>query len=340
MVSRPVAGLGRLAAGVEEHEAAGAVGVLRHPRPRWQAWPNSAACWSPAIPATGTSPPKAPVRAVDLRPRAPAPGRLRGIDPEQVAELGVPAQPVDVEQHRPRGVRVVGDVAAGELEDEPGVDRPEGRPARRLDVLEQPLDLGAREVGVDDEPGALAHQRLVPGLASARRSAPAVRRSCQTSARWTGSPVARVPGDHRLALVGDPDRVQVGALDPGVGDRLRGHPPGHLPDLVRVVLDPAGPREVLLELRVGAPGDPRPRGRRRGRWCRSCPGRSRGSTGAEPSGSRLDSVGAREVAELAGAVQEAAEVPAGGPVRRGRARPRAAGSRRARRRSSSPVSIP
>ena len=91
-------------------------------------------------------------------------------------------------------------------------------------------------------------------LSSSQRSA--VRRSCQTSARWTGSPVSRVPGDDGLALVGDPDRVEVGALDPGVGDRLRGDPPRHLPDLGRVVLDPAGAREVLLELAVGAAGDP------------------------------------------------------------------------------------
>jgi hypothetical protein len=41
-----VTGGDRRGAGVEQDEAAGAVGVL--------AWPNSAACWSPAIPAIGT----------------------------------------------------------------------------------------------------------------------------------------------------------------------------------------------------------------------------------------------------------------------------------------------
>jgi len=65
-----------------------------------------------------------------------------------------------------------------------------------------------------------------------------------------------IPGDDGLALVGDPDRLQLGPLDPGGGDRLAGEPPRHLPDLGGVVLDPARPREELLELRVGAPGDP------------------------------------------------------------------------------------
>src|SRR5665811_2018620 len=56
------------------------------------------------------------------------PARLpqpRGIDAEHRAELLVPGEPADVEQHRPRGVGVVGRVAAGQLEEQPGVDRAE-----------------------------------------------------------------------------------------------------------------------------------------------------------------------------------------------------------------------
>src|SRR5690349_23388214 len=41
----------------------------------------------------------------------------------------------------------------------------------------------------------------------------------------------------------------------GVADRLARDRLGHLPDLVRVVLDPARLGEVLLELAVGAAGD-------------------------------------------------------------------------------------
>ena len=72
-------------------------------------------------------------RPVDLR-RGGRIGQPAGIDAEQVAEFRVPAQLADVEQHRPRGVRVVGDVLAGELEGEPGVDRPEDGAVRALNV--------------------------------------------------------------------------------------------------------------------------------------------------------------------------------------------------------------
>ena len=56
--------------------------------------------------------------------------------------------------------------AAGEQPHQPGVDGAEGelaaprRSARAGDVVEQPGELGAGEVGVEDEPGALANERL------------------------------------------------------------------------------------------------------------------------------------------------------------------------------------
>ena len=205
------------APGVEEEEAAGAVGVLGaagleaglaeerrllvagHPGDRDLAAELG----------------RGPEDAGEGSGSGSRPGR-----PEQVAELLVPAAAMDVEEHRPRGVRVIGRVAAGELEGQPGVDRPEATArSRPLDVARQPLDLGAGEVGVEDQPGALADQPLVAGRAQLVAAAGG-RRSCQTSARCSGSPVAAVPGDDGLALVGDPDRVELRALDPGGGDRL------------------------------------------------------------------------------------------------------------------------
>src|SRR5690606_7159000 len=113
---------------------------------------------------------------------------------------------------------------------------------------------GAAEVGVDGQPGALAHRPLQPCGAQllAALGGAAVLPDQRPVQGLAG---LRVPGDHGLALVGDADRVEPAALDAGVGERLAGDPPRHLPDLGRVVLDPAGAREVLLELRVGAPGE-------------------------------------------------------------------------------------
>ena len=132
---------------------------------------------------------------------------------------------------------------------------PNTAPAGSVDVSEQPLDLGPGEVGVDHEPGALADQVLVALLAelvAARRRAAVL----PDEGVVDGLAGPRVPGDDGLALVRDPDPIQVGALHAGVGERLRRDLAGHLPDLGRVVLDPAGPREVLLELAVGAAARP------------------------------------------------------------------------------------
>ena len=83
-----------------------------------------------------------------------------------------------------------------------------------------------------------------------------MRRSCQTSARWIGSPVAGSQATTVSRWLVIPIAVELGPLDAGVDDRLDRDAPGHVPDLGGVVLDPARPREVLLELRVGAAGDP------------------------------------------------------------------------------------
>ena len=59
---------------------------------------------------------------------------------------------------------------------------PKAASARHAAVADQPLDLGAGEVRVEHQPGALAHELLVAGLASSSQRR-AVRRSCQTIAR-------------------------------------------------------------------------------------------------------------------------------------------------------------
>ena len=62
-----------------------------------------------------------------------------------------------------------------------------------------------------------------------------------------------VPEHDRLALVGDPDALDLGGVD--LGQRGPGGLEGGLPDLLRAVLDPAGLREVLRELLVALGGD-------------------------------------------------------------------------------------
>ena len=122
-------------------------------------------------------------------------------------------------------------------------------------VADQPLDLGPREVGVEHEAGALANERLVAGGAQlvAAGGGAAVLPDQRTVQRGAGR---AVPGDDGLALVGDSDAGERGAVDAGGIERLMADAAGDLPDLVRVVLDPARAREVLPELAVGTAGDP------------------------------------------------------------------------------------
>ena len=159
---------------------------------------------------------------------------------------------------------------------EPRVDRAEGGARVDAALLQQPLDLRAGEVRVEHEPGALAEERLAAlrlQLVAARRGAPVLPDE-RVVQRLAG---VGIPGDDRLALVRDADPGEVGAADAGVRERLLRHAARDVPDLGRVVLDPARPREVLLELAVGAAARAALARRRRCRSCPSCPGRSRGS---------------------------------------------------------------
>ena len=239
------------------------------------------------MPATGTLPPNSRRLAVHVRARAAARAASPVGTPSSSHSSGSQRALADVEQQRARRVRVVGHVLAGELE-----ARATSRSCRtrraRVDaaLLDQPLDLRARR-SRGRAPARCARGRAArarPRCSSSQRAA--VRRSCHTSARCSGSPVVAVPGHDGLALVGDADPGQVRAVDAGVVERLAGHRARHVPDLARVVLDPARAREVLLELAVGAPGRRGPRRRRRCRSCPWCPGRWRGSTPDPTANSR------------------------------------------------------
>jgi hypothetical protein len=168
----------------------------------------------------------------------------------------------DVEEHRARGVAHVGGVhaAAGELVQQPAVDGAEGQLAlrggdvRAGHVVEQPADLGAAEVGVDDEPGARAQlvgQAVLAQLRAQRLGAAVLPDDGAVDRHAAGAP----PHHRGLALVGDADGRDVGRPQPGRGQRLARHGELRRPDLLGVVLHPAGLRKVLGELALRQRGD-------------------------------------------------------------------------------------
>ena len=123
-------------------------------------------------------------------------GSARSGHAEQLEQLVRPGARPQVVEQRARGVRRVGRVLAGELPGEPAVDRPEDRaPVAR--PLGEPVDVLAaatrsscpRSTGRARGPVRSRTSGSCPCARSSSQRA-AVRRSCQTIARCSGSPVA------------------------------------------------------------------------------------------------------------------------------------------------------
>ena len=180
------------------------------------------------------------------------------------AQFPVPLEGVDVEQHGPGGVGVVRHMGgpAGEVPDEPavhgaGTQLPPLRPLPGAgDVVQQPPDLGAGEVGVDQKARPLCHQRpQALGLQLvAEGGGPAALPHDGVVDRLPGG---AVPEDGGLPLVGDADGGDLLGVDVGGAHGLRQSPLFRGPDVQRVVLHPAGLGVDLAEGVLG-PGDDLP----------------------------------------------------------------------------------
>ena len=245
----------RLVAGVEQHEAAGAIGVLR--RTSFEARLAEERRLLVAGIARDRDRRAKPLRvgvAIDLAGGLHFRQHLaRHI--QQFQQLVVPLHGVDVEQQCAAGVADVGDVdlATSEPPDQERVDGAEqhftARGARPQAIvrIEQVLDLGTRKVSIDDQAGLLAERRLVAvGLQSiANRRGHAALPDDGVGNRLAGG---LVPQDRRLALVGDADGGNVSGGETCLADGiLRGLQLGR-PNCLGVVLNMAGAREDLREL--------------------------------------------------------------------------------------------
>jgi hypothetical protein len=218
-----------------------------------QAWPNSEACWSPAIPEIGVptgSPPtlgdgtEASRRCQDL-------GQAGARHPEQLAELVAPVAGAQVVEHRAAGVGVVGGVhrPAGQVPQQPGIDRAHGHVSGGFHTAlgEDPLELRRRKVRVGHQAGPVPDQlemALLDQLFAAVCGSSVLPHD-RAVQRLAG---AAAPSDDRLALVGDPhcDHRLVELVDQLAQDLA-----DRLGDLGGVVLHPARLGKMLGELPVG-----------------------------------------------------------------------------------------
>ncbi len=152
--------------------------------------------------------------------------------------------------------------AAGQTPQQETVDRAEGQVSvvrqapGTVDVIENPCDLGRREIRVEAQP-RLAGNHIVrtalPELAAI---------SCRTPVLPDNRVVdafaaASVPHHRRLALVGNPDSGDLAHGEAGFAERFPRDVSDRRPDLLRVVFDPARLRVDLAEFLLRARDDVR-----------------------------------------------------------------------------------
>ncbi len=249
----------RLGAGVEQRKTAGAVGRLHHAG-REAALPDGR-----GLLVAGDA--EDADRAAEQlgRGRAEIGGAIAhlrqqpGRDPEHAGERIVPLAAANIEQQRARRVGRIGamDLAAGQPPQQEAVDRAEGEPplpgrgARAGDVIEQPGDLGGGEIRIEQQPGLVADGRRF----ARRPQRGAVLRGAAVlpDDGVVDRPAGRaLPDDRGLALVGDADGGHILGREPGLGHGVAHRRDDARPDLLRIVLDPAGLRIDLPQLLLGA----------------------------------------------------------------------------------------
>src|SRR5450830_184199 len=142
--------------------------------------------------------------------------------------------------------------SAREIPDQPAVDGAEGelagigQRARAWHVVEDPADLGGGKIRIDQQTGFGANGILVAGGFEriAKRRGAAV---LPDDSVIQGAAAIAIPDDGGFTLVGDTDGGNRGAVETGLGDSFRRYPGLRRPDLLRIMLNPAGLRINLLE---------------------------------------------------------------------------------------------
>ena len=242
-------------AGIHQHEAAGAVGVLGHAgREAGLAEGGGLLVAGHAGHGHG-SPEHGCRRLAEHATGRPHMRQHRWRDVEEPKQFIVPLQGMDVEQQGARRVAGIGRMhaATGQLPQQPAVDGAEcqlaglGARTGTGHVVQQPLQLGGGEIGIQHQAGlvldACGQSPLAQCVTLPRRT-PVL----PDDGRRHGLAGLAVPQHRGLALVGDTQGTQLRCTQPRAGQRLAGHRQLRAPDLHGIVLDPARLRKMLSEL--------------------------------------------------------------------------------------------
>ena len=217
-----------LVAGVQQHKAAGAVGVFGLARLKTALAKQSRLLVAGnARDRNARGDPGVARLAKETRAGAHL-GHHRGRDTKEVQQLLVPAAAVDVKQHRAACVGGVGRVhqAAGQDPDKPGVHGAKqkltglGALAGAGDVAQDPADLAGREVGVGEKTGLGTDLLGNLGRAAQLFYQIGAAAALPHDGVHHGGAGGGVPHNGGLALVVDTNRVDVLGGQPALGNKL------------------------------------------------------------------------------------------------------------------------
>ena len=212
-----------------------------------------AACWSPAMPATAIAPPNKSGSGFAERVRGILHLRQhRARHVQQLEKIVVPCAGVDIKEQRARGIGGVGRVhlSAGEAPQQVTIDSAEQQFAahractRARDIIEDPGDLGAGKIGIDDQAG-LGRDRWLVALVLQPRAEIGGAAVLPDDGAMNRQAGGAIPYHRRFALVGDADRGDILRRETSFLQRVAADGDGRVPDVLRVVLDPAGGRKML-----------------------------------------------------------------------------------------------
>ena len=179
---------------------------------------------------------------------------------EDFQQFLVPLQAMNIEHQRSGGIAGIGDMQAAQLADQPAVNGAEGKLAafgtfaRAGYMVEQPFDLGAGKIGVQHESSLALKQVGMAGFTQCVANiggASILPDDGITDCLASGA----VPHDGCFALVGDADRSDVCSADCALLHYLACDGELGLPDIFRVMLDPAWMRKDLPEFLLCAASD-------------------------------------------------------------------------------------
>ncbi len=214
-----------------------------------------AACWSPAMPAMAMGAPNnSPTLSPNFAEESFTSGSIeRGTRRSfNRSSSHCPVWMLNSSVREALVASVACDLAAGQPPQQIAVHRAEQQLAahcalaRAGHMIEDPGDFGAGKIGIDDQAG-LGRDRGLVAFALEFGADVGGAAVLPDDGAMHGGTSGAIPHHNGFALVGDADRGDVLGADAGLLNRLAAGRNRRGPDVLRLVLDPAGRREMLRE---------------------------------------------------------------------------------------------